>query len=173
MIYYFLVLILFVLSYLICTAIHEMGHWYFVKYTNNELIELRLGKGKKNEYLFKIGDLEIKKLFFFPGSRCLWKLKSWDNYKRDGILIGLGGCIANLITVIVTLPLGLTLMFLNLNWLAYFFLLMAFVSAFQFFFNLLPIKGHDGDKIIRYTTISKELLIKEHVEFDKQYKKEE
>lgn len=162
--------ILMIICYPICTAIHELGHWYFVKLTNNILIELRLGRGKRNDYLFKIGDLEVKKLFFLPGSVCVWEFKDWDNYKQDAVLIMLGGCIANFLTLILTLPVGVTLSLLNvLPALGAFCLIMASISGYQLFVNLIPLKGRDGYEIINYCTKSKEELILEHKEFDRIY----
>ncbi|MFS0883266.1 hypothetical protein [Metabacillus niabensis] len=168
----YLFLILIFISYLIATAIHEMGHAFFVKFTNNKVIELRLGKGKKDKYLFKIGDLEIKRLFFLSGSRCVWSFNNWDNYKKDGILISLGGCIANLVTVIATLPIGITLAFLEIKLLAYFFLLISSISGYQMLINLLPIKGYDGYNIIKYNSNSKEFLMKEQNNFKSKYMNE-
>jgi Zn-dependent protease len=169
---YFYVIFLMILCYLICTAIHEMGHSYFVRYTNNILIETRLGKGKRGKYLFKIGDLEVKRLFFFPGSRCVWEFRNWDNYRQDGVLISLGGCIANFLTLLMTLPIGLLMMMLGIKFLALFFLMISSVSGFQMVYNLIPIKGHDGDSIIRYRSNSKEKLTEEHRAFDDVFRNE-
>lgn len=168
----FILLILLFISYLISAAIHELGHGFFVKYTNNRIIEMRVGTGKKDKYLFKIGDLQIKRMFFLPGSRCVWKFRKWDNYKKDGVLISLGGCIANFITIITTLPIGITCELINLNWVACFFFLIASVSGYQLFLNLLPIKGYDGYKIIRYNRSSKELIMKQQKSFESKYKTE-
>jgi len=160
------------ICYLISTGIHESGHGFFVKFTNNKLIELRLGRGRRNEYLFKIGDLEVKKLFFLSGSRALWSFNTWDNFKREGVLISLGGCIANFLTFIVSLPIGLFFRFLSIEIGAYFFLVLAVISAFQMFVNLLPIQGFDGGQVIKYSSNPKEVLIRKQIEFNKYYEEE-
>lgn len=169
-----LFLICLLVSYLICKFIHELGHAYSVICTDQELLEARLGGGKKkdNFLVWKLkedkeeehGYFKIKKKFWTRGSRCVWDFKKWDKFRKHGILISLGGCIANGITFLLTLPLILIFKYLSIDLLYLFFHTLNICSLYQLISNLLPFEGHDGKAVLGYWKKSKEDLQKEHYE---------
>ncbi|WP_400247673.1 hypothetical protein AB3U99_11360 [Niallia sp. JL1B1071] len=86
-------LILYFISYILVTIIHELGHAFFVRIYGGEVKGIGFGKG---DILIKIGKFYIKRNSLIMGS-IEWKLPIIQ-MKYKYIMIYLGGIIFNLLT---------------------------------------------------------------------------
>ena len=86
----------------------------------------------------------IEKILFYPCGIDIRREKSKTSYKKD-LCISVGGCIVNLITACVCYP------FLNKH-----FVFSIFISSIALcIFNMLPIRGLDGEQALKYLLLMK------------------
>lgn len=149
--FYLKFFVLLIFSYYVCTMIHELGHAFFVYITKNKILEIKIGF-----YGLKTGV-------------CIWTFKNWDNYKRDAILILLGGCIANFFTLIISIPLFLYFYYVGFKiWCLFFFTIS--ISSLVQLFNLNPTKEEsDGWNIKQFINKEKKCLQEREAENLKLY----
>lgn len=92
----------------------------------------------------QICGVTIEKIVFYPCGIDIRREKSKTSYKKD-LCISVGGCIVNLITACVCYP------FLNKN-----FVFSIFISSIALcIFNMIPIRGLDGEQALKYLLLMK------------------
>lgn len=94
--------------------------------------------------IMRICGVGVRKIVFYPCGIDIRREKSKTSYIND-FLISAGGCIANIVTACICYP------FLKNE-----YVLSVFISSIALcIFNLLPIKGLDGEQAVKYLLLMK------------------
>ncbi|MDQ6422650.1 M50 family metallopeptidase [Paenibacillus sp. LHD-117] len=123
--------------------VHELGHAFFQTIFRIPVHLIEWGSGPR---LFKLGKFEMRLIPFSGGIQPNGVRLA--NAKWKGVLIALGGLIAQWFMVVVSAVIVVQLNLLRFEWIENIIVVFV-VCAFLSFFNLIPYRGTDGYHLFR------------------------